>query len=114
MPLYTYYCEENGRAVEVSHTMQAKLRTWGELCYVAQIPMGDTDPLAPVERILRGVAPGVAVPVFNSELKNVGFTKLVKRDHGVYENVTAVDGEKRYMKAGDKDSVPHIKKKVQD
>ena len=98
----------------MSHTMQARLRTWGELCYVAQIPLGDTDPLAPVERILRGAAPGVAVPVFNSELKNVGFTKLVKRDQGVYENVTAVNGEKRYMTAGDKDSVPHIKKKVQD
>jgi hypothetical protein len=113
MPLYTYYCAENGQAVEVNHTMQAKLRTWGELCYVAQSPLGDTDPLAPVERIMRG-APGISVPKFNSELKNVGFTKLVKRDQGVYENVTALDGEKRYMKAGDKDSVPHIKKKVSD
>lgn len=113
MPVYTYLCADNGQAVEVQHTMQARLKTWGELCYVAQIPLGDTDPLAPVERIMRG-APGIAVPVFNSELKNSGFTKLVKRDHGVYENVTATDGEKRYMKAGDKDSVPHFNKKVSD
>ena len=113
MPVYTYHCEENGETIEVNHTMHARLRTWGELCYVAQIPLGNTDPLAPVERIIRG-APGVAVPVFNSELKNKGFTKLVKRDHGVYENVTALNGEKRYMTAGDKDSIPHIKKKVTD
>ncbi|NNE37236.1 MAG: zinc ribbon domain-containing protein, partial [Gammaproteobacteria bacterium] len=72
-----------------------------------------TDPTVPVKRIIKQ-APGVAISTFNSELKNQGFTKLVKRDDGVYENVTAVDGEKRFMKSGDKDSVPHIHKKVED
>lgn len=113
MPVYTYLCKKNGQTIEVAHTITARLRTWGELCYVAQIPLGDTDPLAPVERIIRG-APGITVPVFNSELKNSGFTKLVKRDQGVYENVTALDSEKRYMKAGDKDSIPNLKKKITD
>lgn len=113
MPVYCYRCEENGRAVEVEHTMQARLQTWGEVCFVAQIPLGDTDPMAPVERVLQS-APGVAVPVFNSELKGHGFTKLVRRDEGVYENVTAGEGEKRYMVRGDKDSVPHFHKKVGD
>lgn len=113
MPLYTYHCNANGQTIEVSHTMQVKLKTWGELCYVGQIPLGETDPLAEVQRIMKG-APGVAIATFNSELKNVGFTKLVKRDQGVYENVTAQDGEKRYMTAGDRDSVPHIHKKVGD
>ena len=51
---------------------------------------------------------------FNSELRNVGFTKLVKRDDGVYENVTAIEGEKRYMRSDDPDSIPHIHKKVRD
>jgi hypothetical protein len=83
------------------------------VCYVAQIPLGDTDPMASVERIIKS-APGISVPVFNSELKNSGFTKLVKRDHGVYENVTATGSEKRYMKAGDKESLPHVHKKVGD
>jgi len=113
MPVYTYSCKENGQVVEVSHTITAKLKTWGELCYVAQIPLGATDPMSPVDRIMRG-APGIAVPVFNSELKNSGFTKLVKRDQGVYENVTATGSEKRYMTQGDKDSLPHFHKKVQD
>lgn len=113
MPVYTYVCEDNGQAVEVNHTMNARLKTWGEVCYVSRIPLGDTDPLAPVKRVIRN-APGVAVPAFNSELKNAGFTKLVKRDTGVYENVTAGGGEKRYMKAGDRESLPHIHKKIGD
>ena len=50
----------------------------------------------------------------NAELKNLGLTKLVKRDSGVYENVTATDGEKRYMRHDDPDSLPHIHKKVGD
>jgi hypothetical protein len=30
----------------------------------------------------------------NAELKNMGFTKLVRRDKGVYENVTGGEGPK--------------------
>ncbi len=80
---------------------------------MGQISLGDTDPSALVERVMKK-APGVAVQTFNSELKNEGFTKLVKRDDGVYENVTAIDGEKRFMKSGDKESIPHLHKKIGD
>ena len=59
-------------------------------------------------------APGAVVQTFNAEYRNLGFTKLVKRDEGVYENVTAVEGEKRYMRSDDPDSVPHIHRKVKD
>jgi hypothetical protein len=113
MPSYTYYCEQNGKTVEINHTLKAKLKTWGEVCYVGQIPLGDTDPTARCERVITS-APGVAISTFNSELRNAGFTKLVKRDDGIYENVTAIDGEKRYMKSGDKETLPHIHKKVGD
>ena len=113
MPVYDYYCEANGQTVEVTHPMDAELRIWGEVCYVAQIPLGDTDPLATVRRVITR-APGTVVQTFNSEYRNVGFTKLVKRDEGVYENVTAIDGEKRYMRADDPDSVPHFHRKVED
>ena len=94
MASYDYYCEANGQTVEVEHPMSKKLQFWAEVCYYAQIPIGDTDPEAPV-RIRIQSAPGMAVPAFNSELKNLGFTKLVKRDDGVYENVTATGEEKR-------------------
>lgn len=113
MPVYEYHCPENDRIVEVHHPMDARLKTWGELCFVAQIAMGETDPLAPVERVFTR-APGMAVSTFSSELRNVGFTKLVKRDDGVYENVTAMDDEKRYMTRGDRDSMPKFHKKIGD
>ena len=113
MASYDYYCEANGQTVEVEHPMSKKLQFWAEVCYYAQIPIGDTDPEAPV-RIRIQSAPGMAVPAFNSELKNLGFTKLVKRDDGVYENVTATGEEKRYMKRGDPTSLPNLKDKIGD
>ena len=113
MPLYEYHCEANGETIEVSHPMDAELSIWGELCYVARIPLGDTDPNAPVRRVMTA-APAGHVPVGNSTLKEKGFTKLVKRDDGVYENVTATDGEARYVKDGDPSSLPHLHKKVGD
>lgn len=110
MPRYDYYCEDNDRTVEVYHDINTKLTTWGEVCFAAQIPIGDTDFMAPVRKVIRPV--GICIPVSNSQLKEKGFTKLVKRDDGVYENVTALDGEKKYMKAGDKSSIPHLHKKI--
>ena len=112
MPTYDYYCEANGHTVEVSHTAKTSLKTWGDVCFVAQIPLGDTDPLAPVRKIIS--PPNITVPISNSKLKEKGFTKLVKRDEGVYENVTALDHEKRYMKAGDPSSIPDLKKRIED
>ena len=113
MPVYEYNGDANGRTIEVNHTVSMKVSNWGELCYAAGIDFGNTDPTAPVRRIITK-APGVSVPVSNSDLKNQGFTKLVKRDNGVYENVTATGDEKRYMKRGDKDSIPHLNKKISD
>ena len=113
MPSYDYYCEANDQTVEVEHPIGKKLQFWAEVCYYAQIPLGDTDPEAPV-RLRFKQAPGLSVPAFNSELKNLGFTKLVKRDDGVYENMTATGNEKRYMKRGDPTSLPNLKEKIGD
>ena len=112
MPAYYYFCEANGRTVEVTHTIDATLKTWGEVCYVAQIPLGDTDPLAPAQKVIS--APAIAIPVSNTKLKEKGFAKLVKRDQGVYENVTALDHEKRYVKSGDPSSLPDLKSRIED
>ncbi len=112
MPVYEYVCEENGQVVTVRHSMQIVIRNWGELCFAAQVALGDTDFETPVRKKL-GVQ-GIAIPVSNSTLKNQGFTKLVKRDKGVYENVTATGSEQRYMKAGDASSMPHLHKKIGD
>ena len=39
---------------------------------------------------------------------------MIDKNIGVYENMTALDGEKRYMKAGDTSSIPHLYKKIRD
>ena len=112
MPNYDYYCEANDLTVEVNHSMNVSLKTWGEVCYVAQIPLGDTDPMTPVKKLIS--APAIVVPIADSRLREKGFTKLVKRDTGVYENVTALDHEKRYMRADDPESVPDLKSRIED
>ena len=58
MPVYIYHCEENGQTVEVRHGIDHELSTWGEVCYTAQIPLGETDFLSPVRKVL--TPPGIA------------------------------------------------------
>jgi hypothetical protein len=113
MPTYEYACDANRTIVEVSHDSGVTLRTWGELCYVTGIAPGKTDPATPVRRVIR-TAPAVTKSVSDSELRNAGFTKLVRRDDGVYENVTAADGEERFVRRGRKESMPHLNKKIRD
>ena len=112
MPVYDYFCEENGKTVAVKHDMETVLSTWGEVCYAAQVSLGETEFLAAVRKVLS--VPNISIPVANSTLKNLGFTKLVKRGDGVYENVTRTGDEPRYMQAGDKSSLPHFSKKITD
>ena len=108
MPTYVYVCEANGAQVEVFHSMSEGLETWGELCELAERELGDTPTDAPVHRQI--FAPGVQTVRGAAELKNLGFKKLVRRDQGVYENVTATDKESRYFDANDPGSAPHIPK----
>lgn len=65
MPSYDYLCEANGRVIEVSHSMQERLGTWGELCTRAGLALGDAPADAPVTRMIS--RPGV---VRASSLKN--------------------------------------------
>lgn len=112
MPVYNYFCAVNQTSVEVTHGMRESLETWGEVCARAGLPLGDTDPGAPVERIL--YVPALHAPTGDSELKSQGFTKLVRREQGVYENVTATGDEKRYVRADDPSSMPDLKRKIGD
>mgnify|MGYP006287469437 CR=1 FL=1 len=112
MPIYEYFCEANNTAVEVDHSIKLDIKTWGQLCETAGIDPGDTSAEAPVKRLL--FTPGIATPKTNSELKDLGFTKLVKRDDGVYENVTRSGDESRYMERDKPETMPHVHKKVGD
>ncbi|MBF0099722.1 MAG: zinc ribbon domain-containing protein [Desulfobacterales bacterium] len=50
----------------------------------------------------------------NAELRDLGFTKLVKRDDGVYENVTHRGSESRYVLRDQPETMPNLSKTIQD
>ncbi len=54
------------------------------------------------------------VPKSNNDIRNLGFTKLVKRDDGVYENVTRRGNDSRYMERGKAETVPDLSKIIKD
>jgi hypothetical protein len=113
MPRYDYFCEANGQTIEALHSINIKLTSWGELCTAAHIDQGDTPPGAKVQRIITH-APMMNVPTSNSDLKSSGFTKLVKRQDGTYENVTRSGTEKRFLDPKDPSSMPQLHKKITD
>jgi putative FmdB family regulatory protein len=65
-----------------------------------------------VRKLISRVA--ISTPKSDSQLKDMGFTKLVRRDDGIYENVTRRDGESRYMLRDRPETVPDIKKIIRD
>ena len=56
----------------------------------------------------------ISCPKSDSDLRDLGFTKLVKRDDGVYENVTARNGDSRYMVKGKPETIPDLSKTISD
>ena len=54
MPTYDYLCEVNGHALEVKHSMNEVIKTWGELCERAGIDRGDTPADTPVSKLATG------------------------------------------------------------
>lgn len=56
----------------------------------------------------------INTPKTNTELRDLGFSKLVKRDDGVYENVTARKGESKYMEKDKPETMPNLKKIIKD
>jgi putative FmdB family regulatory protein len=96
MALYEF--EHEGRACKLG-----KVFEWEQ-------PMG-APPLkkcpqcgGPVKKLIS--APQLSFPKTDAELKSQGFTKLVRREKGVYENVTAQEGESRMVKLGDESTYP--------
>ena len=66
----------------------------------------------PVRRIISLVS--INTPKTNSDLKNLGFTKLVRRDNGIYENVTATGKESKIWDASKPETKPDFKSKIRD
>jgi len=66
----------------------------------------------PVKRLISLFS--VCTPKTNSDLKNLGFTKLVRKDNGVYENVTATGKESKIWDARKPETMPDLKSKIGD
>ena len=64
MPKYDYRCELNHQTVEVTHSMSETVKTWGQLCALAGIEIGETPKDSPVHKIISGgyVATGAPLP----------------------------------------------------
>lgn len=58
--------------------------------------------------------PNISTPKTDTELKDLGFTKLVKRDDGVYENVTARDADSRFVHRDRPETLPNLKNTISD
>ena len=56
----------------------------------------------------------ISNPKSDRELRDLGFTKLVRRDDGVYENVTARDGDSRVVLRDKSETLPDFKKTISD
>ena len=104
MPVYEYEHTEHpcaaGRTFEVTQSLEERPLSKCPQCGL------------PVKKLISLV--GVSSPKTNSELRDLGFTKLVKRDDGIYENVTARKGDSRYMERGKPETIPNVAKVTTD
>lgn len=104
MPMYDYeHLEEAcalGKIFEVYQSVKDEPFTVCPQCHT------------PVRK--RITPPGLSIPKTNAELRDLGFTKLVKRDDGVYENVTRRGSESRYMERGKPETQPDLSKIISD
>ena len=91
MPIYEY--EHKGKACS-----QGKVFEWEQA--ISEEPLTTCPGCGrPVKRLISRTY--LNITPTNAELKEKGFTKLVKRDKGVYENVTAGDKKGRVLNLGD-------------
>ena len=104
MPVYEYEHIESscslGDLFEITQSLEEKPLASCPICG------------GPVKKLISLV--GISTPKTNGELRDLGFTKLVKRDDGVYENVTARDGESRYMERDKPETMPDLSKIIKD
>ena len=66
----------------------------------------------PVERLLSAAA--VKTKPFDCELRDKGFTKLVRVDDGIYENRTRRGDEGKYVDRRRPETLPRLEKTIED
>jgi len=104
MPIYEYeHLEEpciQGKVIEVNQSIHDKI--------LARCPTCGRQVRKCISHI------NISTSRTNSELRDLGFTKLVKRDNGVYENVTARNGDRRMVFRDKPETLPDLRKVIKD
>ena len=104
MPVYEYEHQEGsctlGKVFDYKQTISEKQLSRCPHCS------------GPVHKIISRI--NISCPKTNSELRDLGFTKLVKRDDGVYENMTSRDGDSRYIVKGKPETIPNLGKTISE
>jgi putative FmdB family regulatory protein len=104
MPIYEYeHCGQpcgRGRIFEEMQSLRAPELTACPECG------------GPVRRIVSRVT--YSAPHSDRELRDQGFSKLVRRDDGVYENVTAREGESRVVHRDNLNELASLKPQLGD
>jgi putative FmdB family regulatory protein len=104
MPIYEY--EHDGRSCKLGKVFDFKQS-------LADDPLVNCPECGrAVKKIISQIS--ISCPKTDGELRDLGFTKLVRRDDGVYENVTARDGDSRYMERGNPETIPDLGKTISD
>jgi len=107
MPVYEYeHLEHPGRECRLGNNFE-----WRQAMSSAKLPLCPECGV-PVRRLISLCA--VSTPKTASDLKNLGFTKLVRKDQGVYENVTATGKESRIWDAAKPGTMPDLRSKIRD
>jgi putative FmdB family regulatory protein len=105
MPVYEYeHCDDSACAMGVIFEIRQSL----DAAPLTRCP----DCQAPVRKLIS--RPNISTPRGNAQLKDMGFTKLVRRDDGVYENVTARPGDSRYVLRDQPATLPDLSKTIRD
>jgi putative FmdB family regulatory protein len=104
MPVYEY--EHQGNACQLGKVFEVEHPITDEA--LKKCPQCGGDLVRLISRVF------INTPTGDSKLKNMGFTKLVRRDSGVYENVTATGHESRYFESDKPETMPDLKRKISD
>jgi putative FmdB family regulatory protein len=104
MPVYEYEHLEKpckyGKSFEVSQSIHDKILTRCPSCG------------GQIRKLISCI--NISTPKTNSELRDLGFTKLVKRDDGVYENVTARNKDSQLVIRDQPETLPVLKNIIGD
>lgn len=52
MPIYEYHCARANKTIEVVHSCSTAISTWGQLCEIAGIDIGQVPVDSPVDKLM--------------------------------------------------------------